>query len=98
MSETKSDPVQMTFRSPAAIELILIEADVIPPNATRQVRRAAVTRARKVLGDRLWTVDRAKRALGWLPENERVRRAARGRSAMAAIASMSAMMMVGASR
>ncbi len=70
------------------IEALLVDAGKLAPDASRQVRRAAVASARKVLAARELEHDAAKRALGWKPEAERVRTSRRGAGAAAAALGM----------
>lgn len=78
----------MQYLEAKDIEALLVEAEKLASDASRQVRRAAVANARKVLGTREWEHDAAKRALGWKPETERVRASRRGVGAAAAALGM----------
>jgi len=78
----------MKYIEDADIEALLVEAGVILPSASRQVRRAAIAGARKKLRVREWGHEEAMRAMGWKPEAERVRASRRGAGAAAAALGM----------
>ena len=82
----------IVFASDESIKALLVEIGELTENATRQVRRKAIADARKVLKDKQWTRDAAKRAFGWMAPEERAARNRRSRgSAAAALGMMSAL-------